>query len=94
MVGGGPIPARPLRITMAITVLTQYYHGEPWLEVNGLLKPSAKVPDGSAADMTKAIEAARTAFPSWSQTPLEERKALMQKTLASAYTAFCKNGRH
>jgi len=41
----------------------------------------AKVPDGSAQDMEAAIAAASAAFPSWSQTPLAERKAAMQRIL-------------
>mmetsp|Transcript_99031 Transcript_99031/g.288839 ORF Transcript_99031/g.288839 Transcript_99031/m.288839 type:complete len:483 (-) Transcript_99031:47-1495(-) len=41
----------------------------------------AKIPDGAAEDMTKAIQAAKNAFPAWSQTPLAERKAAMQRIL-------------
>lgn len=41
----------------------------------------AKVPDGTTEDMTKAINAAKAAFVSWSETPLVERKAAMAKIL-------------
>merc|ERR1719350_521853 len=41
----------------------------------------AKVPDGSAADMISAIAAAKNAFTSWSETPLEDRKAAVARIL-------------
>jgi acyl-CoA reductase-like NAD-dependent aldehyde dehydrogenase len=41
----------------------------------------AKVPDGSAADMEAAIQAAKNAFFPWMNTPLAERKALLAKVL-------------
>ena len=45
-----------------------------------------KEPDLTAADMDAAVAAARAAFDSWSQTPREERVALIQK-LAEVYKA-------
>lgn len=41
----------------------------------------AKVPDGSVDDMNAAVAAAKAAFTSWSETPLAERKAAMQRIL-------------
>ena len=41
----------------------------------------AKVPAGNGADVDKAVRAAATAFPQWSATSLQERKALMEKFL-------------
>mmetsp|Transcript_141762 Transcript_141762/g.395245 ORF Transcript_141762/g.395245 Transcript_141762/m.395245 type:complete len:483 (-) Transcript_141762:114-1562(-) len=41
----------------------------------------AKIPDGSTEDMNKAVAAAKEAFASWSQTPMAERKAAMQRIL-------------
>ncbi len=37
------------------------------------------VPDSSAADVEKAVEAARKAFPAWSQTPVAERSSFILK---------------
>lgn len=48
----------------------------------------AKVPDATRADLDRAIDAARAAFPGWAATPIEERKAklmaLGQAVLANA----------
>jgi|Transcript_93833 acyl-CoA reductase-like NAD-dependent aldehyde dehydrogenase len=44
-------------------------------------KVCARVPDGTAQEMEQAIKAARSAFTSWMNTPLAERKALMTKVL-------------
>ncbi len=39
----------------------------------------ARIPDGSAADMRRAIEAAQAAFPAWSALPFQERaRALLR----------------
>ena len=37
-----------------------------------------RIPEGSAADVDRAVEAARAAFDSWSQTPLEQRVAFTE----------------
>lgn len=68
-----------------ITKEDQYINGQwvkstsvgKYLEVtdSATEKVFAKVPDGSVEDMTKAIAAAKAAFPVWSQTSLDERKA-------------------
>lgn len=42
-------------------------------------KPCGKIAIGSAADVDKAVKAARKAFASWSQSSREERLALLQK---------------
>src|SRR2546423_15368084 len=34
-----------------------------------------RVPEGTAADLDRAVEAARAAFAVWSQVPLDERRA-------------------
>ncbi len=39
----------------------------------------ARVPDGSAADVDRAVEAARAAFPEWSNRSFEERANLLLK---------------
>ena len=39
----------------------------------------ASVPNGSAADVSAAVEAAARAFPSWSETALPVRTAMMGK---------------
>ena len=40
---------------------------------------SGKIALGSAADVDKAVKAARKAFASWSQTSREERLAVLQR---------------
>jgi len=39
----------------------------------------ARIPQGTADEATQAVEAARAAFDSWSQTPLAERTAFLRK---------------
>jgi aldehyde dehydrogenase (NAD+) len=41
------------------------------------------VPDGTPADVDRAVAAARAAFPSWSATPLAERTALLESLAAA-----------
>ena len=41
-----------------------------------------KIALGSAADVDKAVKAARKAFPSWSQTSREERLEVLGRILA------------
>jgi aldehyde dehydrogenase (NAD+) len=38
----------------------------------------ARVPEGTAEDVNRAVAAARAAFDSWSQTPVEERARILQ----------------
>ena len=38
-----------------------------------------RVPDGTPADVDKAVAAARHAFPSWSATPVDERAKYLQR---------------
>ena len=63
------------------------YIGGSWVPASRTfddLNPSdntlyARVPDGNAADMERAINAAQAAFPEWSQRPFQERaKALLR----------------
>ncbi len=42
----------------------------------------ATIPEGTAADVDKAVAAARAAFPAWSATPKEERAAILMKVHA------------
>ena len=49
-------------------------------------EPIARINLGSAADVDKAVAAAKAAFPSYSQTSREERMALFGKIMA-AYQA-------
>lgn len=41
----------------------------------------ARVPDGTAEDVNRAVKAARKAFPAWSKTTLETRIRLMERML-------------
>jgi len=43
----------------------------------------ARVPAGGPEDIERAVEAARAAFDSWSQTPMQERKAKLAAALAN-----------
>jgi aldehyde dehydrogenase (NAD+) len=45
-------------------------------------EPVGRISLGSAADVDKAVAAARRAFESWSQTSIDERKALLDKIIA------------
>ena len=49
-------------------------------------EPTARISIGSAADVEKAVAAAKAAFPAFSQTSIEERAALLDK-ITAAYQA-------
>lgn len=49
-------------------------------------EPAARISLGAAADVDKAVAAARAAFESFSQTSLEERKALLDRVIAGFQT--------
>ncbi len=51
-------------------------------------KPFAVISVGTAADLDKAVKAARVAFASYSQTSLEERKTLLLKIIEVYKTRF------
>lgn len=55
-----------------------------WIEVENPaeMKPFARVPAGTAGDVSRAAEAASAAFPEWSAVPLSGRIAIMEKMLA------------
>jgi aldehyde dehydrogenase (NAD+) len=71
----------------------QYINGEWVASTNGAksievidsntAEVIATVPDGSAEDTNIAVAAARDAFPAWRDTPLSERKALIEKVAAN-----------
>lgn len=79
-----------------LTYNDQYINGEwvpstakgKYMDVidSNTTKVIAKVPDGSAEDMNKAVAAARAAFDGWSETPLDQRKACVAKILANWQT--------
>jgi acyl-CoA reductase-like NAD-dependent aldehyde dehydrogenase len=41
-------------------------------------EPLGSVPEGSAQDVERAVQAAREAFPSWSETPVQQRAQALQ----------------
>ena len=45
-----------------------------------------RVPRGTAADVDRAVQAARTAFESWSQVPREQRAEWLEKLAAALKT--------
>src|SRR5262245_21397559 len=47
-----------------------------------------KIALGSAADVDKAVKAAKKAFPAWSQTSREERLEVLQRILAEYQKRF------
>ena len=71
----------------------QYINGEWVTSTNGSTafldvydsntgKIFARAPKGSTVDTTRAIEAASTAFKTWSKTTIPERKAYMERILS------------
>ena len=66
-------------------VRDRLYIGGEWVEPSGggtidvidatTEQVMGSVPEGDAADLDRAVQAARAAFDGWSQTPLEERVA-------------------
>jgi aldehyde dehydrogenase (NAD+) len=73
-------------LTGSPTIRGMYIGGEwvPAARTFEDLNPSdntlyARIPDGSAADMRRAIEAAQAAFPAWSDRPFHDRAHLLLK---------------
>ncbi len=72
----------------ATSVRDKLYIGGQWVAPAGAGKievvnptteePLGSVPEGSAHDVERAVEAAREAFPSWSQTPVQRRAESLQ----------------
>ena len=72
----------------ATSVRDKLYIGGEWVSPAGAGKievvnptteePLGSVPEGSAQDVERAVEAAREAFPSWSQTPVQRRAEYLQ----------------
>ena len=70
---------------------TQHYIDGAWVDSEGgtrhhVINPATEQPCteitlGSAADVDKAVAAARRAFESWSQTSIEERSALLTRII-------------
>ncbi len=70
---------------------TKFYIGGEWIEPKGAKtldvinpateKPAGRISLGAADDIDAAVKAARAAFPAWSETPLDERMALMSKII-------------
>ncbi len=57
---------------------------DTWIDV---LNPAnedvmGQVPDAGEAELNKAVAAARAAFPKWSKTPIDDRRAVIQKISA------------
>ena len=49
-------------------------------------EPVGRVPRGTAEDVDRAVKAARVAFASWSQVPIEERAVWLEKLGAAMKT--------
>ena len=73
------------------THLKQNYIGGQWVDSKGgkphdvinpaTEKAAGRISMGSAADVDKAVKAARAAFASWSHTSVDERVALFEKLI-------------
>ena len=86
--GGGRVPPGGPGMTATPTLIehAQLYIGGEWVDpssdatidvVNASTEEvMGRIPEGSAADVDRAVEAARGAFEAWSQTPLEQRVEL------------------
>src|SRR5262245_10892150 len=87
-----PYPARTLRITKMSNNLKFYINGT-WVDpvkpaTIDVVNPATeevytKIAAGSAADVDKAVAAARAAFTKFSQTTKAERVALLQRIIAA-----------
>ncbi|HZO78553.1 MAG TPA: aldehyde dehydrogenase family protein [Solirubrobacteraceae bacterium] len=72
----------------ATSVRDKLYIGGQWVSPAGAGKievvnptteePLGSVPEGSAQDVERAVQAARDAFPTWSQTPVQRRAESLQ----------------
>ena len=70
----------------------QHYINGAWVDSEGgkrheVINPAteeacAVITLGSQADVDKAVAAAKAAFPAFAATPVEERKALLERILA------------
>ena len=70
-------------------VRDKLFIGGEWVEPAGdgsieVVNPTTeevigRVPEGTAEDADRAVKAARAAFDAWSQTPAEERAALLRR---------------
>jgi acyl-CoA reductase-like NAD-dependent aldehyde dehydrogenase len=77
----------------ALHVFDKIYIGGEWVSSSGsgvleVINASTEqvmgsVPEGTVEDVNKAVAAARAAFDSWSQTPLQERSDWMAKIAAA-----------
>ena len=83
-------------------VRDKLFIGGEWVEPAGdgsieVVNPTTeevigRVPEGTAEDADRAVQAARAAFDAWSQTPAEERAALLrarsERSSRSAVTSW------
>ena len=81
-----------MKTDSTMIVRDQLYIGGQWVKPAGAgtldvtnsstEEVMARIPDGTAADVDRAVAAAKAAFPAWSQTPVAERAAMLQKLSA------------
>ena len=84
-------------------VRDKLFIGGEWVEPAGdgtieVVNPTTeevigRVPEGTAEDADRAVQAARAAFDSWSQTPAEERAAPLRRDRREARRARRRAGR-
>jgi aldehyde dehydrogenase (NAD+) len=81
-----------IRSQAMTTAYTKFYINGAWVEpkadttlevINPATEePCAVISMGNADDVDAAAQAARAAFPAWSQSSVEERMAVIQKIMA------------
>ena len=81
-----------MKTDSTMIVRDQLYIGGKWVKPAGTgtldvtnsstEEVMARIPDGTPADVDRAVAAAKAAFPAWSQTPVAERAAMLQKLSA------------
>ena len=76
-------------IEQSVDVRDRIYVGGEWVESSGsgalevvnsaTEEPMGSIPEGTPEDVDRAVAAAREAFESWAQTPVDERAAWMER---------------
>ncbi len=92
-----------MKTDSTMIVRDQLYIGGKWVKPAGTgtldvtnsstEEVMARIPDGTPADVDRAVAAAKAAFPAWSQTPVAERAAMLQKLSGRARRAHGRDRR-
>lgn len=79
--GGKPFICGMMRIQNYVNGTLENPRDDQWLEKRNPATGElvAEVPDSSATDVNAAVEAAKTAFPFWSDMPVEDRSRILHR---------------